>query len=386
MNLSLILLFVTLLSQACTTSPIKRGEVQRLSSSKVCGQILDNADWDREETLLGTTQDLYQSFCYHESLKLGEMLRSRLRDKEYSVTSEVLSVLGPEQMTQTYVMESHERVYLTILLAMNSMQLKNVEAAKVELRRASQDLDAVLYNHGRDDVSHLLLAGLWEDLGESEMAAPYWKRIGLENLAAPAGLANPWHIYAVGEMQGYDWGLGGRGSIYNITSKVKLPEKCVSGTGALIPISDWVGKMQIRHTDDYHPLLNLKSYIRFPIGVGYGLLLGTSGVGVAVLGCAADANGNGNGISNGELCGNSIKAGAMLAGQAPNAFNYAAQPDLRHWPKSPVAFLVTRSPDPSLETCASSLPRTRLHQGRSLSGDPTRAVLDDKPVDRRQEP
>lgn len=355
------LLCVSLLLQAgvtaCVTSPVRRQEIVRLSADRRCGDLLDMADWDREESLLATTQELLEARCHSESLKLGGLLRDRLRDKDYSVTAEALSVLGPEQMSQTYVLESHERTYLTLVLAINHIEMGDREAAKVELRRATQELDAVLYNHGRDDASHLLMAGLWEDVGEPELAAPYWRRLGLEQFATTRGLtnpwANPWRIYAVGHLQGYDWrmGEGAGGGIYQITPKTEIPKKCISATGALIPIDDWVRKMELRHAHDYHPLLNFKSYIRFPLGVSYGVLLGGTGLAVAIGGCAMVAQGG----SSGDGCRAAFEVGGALMAEAPNAFNYAAQPDLRHWSKSPVAFLITRSPSPETEVCATSL-------------------------------
>lgn len=353
------LICVSLLSQACTTSPIRRQDVTRLSDDRRCGKILDAADWDREERLLATTQELLQTRCHHESLKLGGLLRERLRDKDYSITAEALSVLGPEQMTQTYVLESHERAFLTLILAINHLELGARDAARVELRRASQELDAILYNHGRDDVTNLLLAGLWEELGDPESAAPFWRRLGLEQFAGVRDLGEPWRIYAVGRLEGYDWrlGEGAGGGIYRITPKSEIPPKCVSATGALIPIDDWVRKMELRHAHDYHPLLNFKSYVRFPIGLSYGLLLGSTGLAVAIGGCGLAAEG---GRGGGEACRAAIEVGGLIMAQAPGAFSYAAQPDLRHWNKSPVAFLVTRNPQPGGEVCASNLQQTPL--------------------------
>lgn len=358
MRVPILLISVAILLQACTTSPLKRGDVIRTSSDRICEQILNDADWDREETLLGTTQNLLEARCHPESLKLGGLLRDRLRDKDYSVTAEALSIVGPEQMTQTYILESHERTYLTLVLAINYLEMGQKSAARVELRRASQELDAEIYNHGRDDVSHLLLAGLWEEVGEPEMAAPYWRRLGLEQFTIAPDLSLPWRIYAVGSLDGYDWrmGEGAGGGIYRITPKNDIPQKCVSPTGALIPINDWVRKMELRHAGDYHPLLNFKSYVRFPLGLTYGVLLGSTGVAVAIGGCAAVADSGGSG----EGCRAAIEVGAAIASHAPNAFNYAAQPDLRHWSKSPVAFLITRNPEPSTESCATSLRQTPI--------------------------
>lgn len=353
MKAFLTLGFVAILIQACTTSPVRRHEIATEHHLRVCAKILDGADWTREERLLEVTQRLHDARCHRKSLRLGNLLRERLRDKEYSVSSEVLSLLGPEQMTQTYVLESHERAYLAILMAQDHWALGEREAAKVELRRAGREVDALLYNYGRDDVTHVLLAGLWEKWGEPETAAPYWRRLGLETFAE-SGERSPIRLYSVGRFEGYDWSFGGpadAGGIYHVRSKSALPERCVSATGALVPIDDWVRKMQLRHAHAYHPLLNVKSYVRFPVGVGFGLLLGGTGVAVAVGGCAAVADQGGSG----EGCRMAVELGAHIAAQAPGVFNYAAQPDLRHWEHTPVAFLVTRQPDLRAEACAANV-------------------------------
>lgn len=352
-------LFVLLLLEGCQTSPLKRNEIQLLTNSKLCSPLLDQADWGDEVGLLKLTQDLFRASCFKESLQLGRLLRERLLDKDYSVTAEALSVLGPEQMTQTYVLESHERVYLTLLLVMNHLGLEQKDAAQVELRRASNELDAIIYTHGRDEVSALLIATLWQELGEDNLTAPFWRRLGLEEFEA-RGLTKPWRIYAVGELGAYDWSFGGsaENGFYKIKPKNDLPEKCVSKTGVLIPVRDWVQKMSIRHASTYHPLLNLKSFVRLPIGLGYGLALGGAGVTVAVDGCALTSQGRGGGNAN--ACGEAIKTGAWIVSKAPSVFDYAVQPDLRHWPESPAAFLVTRAQSLEDESCATRLNHASL--------------------------
>lgn len=343
-----VLILCIFLQSGCTTSPLSSSSVPR-GENAVCNDVLNAAPWDNEVKLLRTTQVLFTNRCFKETITLSHLLREGLRDKSYSVSGEVVSLLGPESMTQTYVLESHERVYLSILSALSFLGMKQKEDAEVELRRASQELDAVLYNHGRDDVSALLLAGVWDQLDHHDIAAPYWRRLGID----PSSLsAETKQIYGLGSLQGYDWRLRLTSqSSYEIHPQAPLPEKCVSATGVRIPITDWVRKIQARQDPTYHPLLSLKSYLRFPVGVSYGLLLGTSGLSVAILGCGLTAQYN----SSGDLCETAIRIGGKIISETPNAFNYAVQPDLRHWPETPTAFLVTSARDLEKETCAQGL-------------------------------
>lgn len=345
-TLSRILGALVLSLTACQTSPFRRGEVVAQTSSDQCRQILASADWSREVTLMASLQDLFEAHCDQESIQLGGLLREALRDKYYSFSDEILSILGPEEMNQTYVLESHERVYVTVLMAMSSLRLGKLVEGRVELRRASDELNAILYNHGRDRVTSALIASL----GEENLAAPFWRFAGLEQFSEES--SEPLKIYAVGHFDGYNWRLGELQNFYKIEPKTPIPRACVSQTGALVPIEDWVHKIQIRHRSDYHPLLNFKSYVRLPVGIGYGAVLAGSGVGIAVLGCGMDSK-------NSKGCESAIQAGAAVASLAPNAFEYPVQPDLRHWPSSPVAFLMTRAQNLEMESCRLPLQPTR---------------------------
>src|SRR5256712_6452175 len=101
---------------------------------------------------------------------------------------------------------------------------------------------------------------------------------------------------------------------------------CASDTGARISTRRWFEKIAVRHSHAYHPLLNMQSWIRLPIGMVYSLVPLAAGAGVAVGGCVVDAAGKGNG----RLCELSIRGGIALIRQAPNELKGALQPGVRH--------------------------------------------------------
>jgi Asp-tRNA(Asn)/Glu-tRNA(Gln) amidotransferase A subunit family amidase len=63
----------------------------------------------------------------------------------------------------------------------------------------------------------------------------------------------------------------------------------------LISTESWFNKIAIRHSHGYHPLLNVQTWIRLPVGIVYSLIPVTAGAGIMVGGCVLDAAGEGKG-------------------------------------------------------------------------------------------
>jgi hypothetical protein len=280
-----------------------------------------------------------------------------------------------------YVLESYERAYLSVLLAASYLRTGHPEEAKVELRRLDHELFTPLYNFGEDPVNLVLSAVLWEVLGEPGDARTDWFR-----MAEPAnsfllyvdptikafaqeqvtrldqgGRPIPrWQIYGLGHFPEVDWDFqmfGSQTGYFVIHPKPPFQKACVSETGLRLSTESWFAKIAHRHDHDYHPLLNIQSWIRLPIGVVYGLVPFSIGAGLAVGGCAGAATLGGRG--SGDLCALSILGGAHLMQIAPTVFQNTVRPDLRHWELLPAAIVLTRAIDLESESCHTG--QVRLH-------------------------
>jgi predicted anti-sigma-YlaC factor YlaD len=115
----------------------------------------------------------------------------------------------------------------------------------------------------------------------------------------------------------------------------------------LVSTESWFDKIGIRHSHAYHPLLNVQTWIRLPVGIVYSVIPVAAGAGVMVGGCALDAAGDGKGA----LCQLSVVGGVAIMSTAPHVLEGALRPDLRHWEDVPAAVVVTRAPEPKLEPC-----------------------------------
>ena len=280
-----------------------------------------------------------------------------------------------------YILESYERGYLTVLLADSYLRDKKAEDAKVELRRLDQELFAPIYNYGEDPANLLLSAVLWEQLGDPGEARVDWLRLrdqvgslkGLEpdirsfadrqltRIDQGAAVQPAWRIYGTGRFPDVEWDLKFLGSSHGyflVWPKEDFGPACASDTGARISTRRWFEKIAIRHSHAYHPLLNMQSWIRLPIGMVYSLVPLAAGAGVAVGGCVADAAGKGNG----RLCELSIRGGIVLMRQAPKVLKGALEPDFRHWERIPSAFVVTSASHLRAEPCARDLPDGEIAQ------------------------
>jgi predicted anti-sigma-YlaC factor YlaD len=126
----------------------------------------------------------------------------------------------------------------------------------------------------------------------------------------------------------------------------------MSGTGVLVSTESWFNKIAIRHSHAYHPLLNVQTWIRLPVGIVYSLVPVAAGAGVMVGGCALDAAGDGKGA----LCQLSVVGGIAIMSTAPRVLEGALRPDLRHWEEVPAAVVLTRVSEPKLEPCLGKVP------------------------------
>ncbi|TSA00170.1 MAG: hypothetical protein D4R81_08105 [Nitrospiraceae bacterium] len=338
-------------------------------------------DLSRQIETLNLLVDAFSQTCYDVVITYGARAQTAYRHKTYSITRETTGIFLPDGALTAYVMESYERGYLTILLADSYLRAKKPDDAKVELRRLDQELFAPLYNYGEDPVNLLLSAVLWEQLGDPGEARVDWLRLrdqvgalkGLEpdirsfaerqltRIDRGETVQPAWQIYGLGTLPGVEWDLkftGSSNGYFRVRPNAGFLPACASDTGLRIPTQHWFEKIAVRHSHAYHPLLNVQSWIRLPIGIVYSLVPVAAGAGVAVGGCVTDAAGKGNG----QLCELSIRGGIALMRQAPKVLKGALEPDFRHWEHMPSAFVVTRASHLREEPCARDLPDRDLAQ------------------------
>lgn len=325
---------------------------------------------------VATLNQLTEAFargCYGTVIEYGARAQSEFRHKTFHMLQETASIFLPDGTVTDYVLESYERGFLSVLLAASYASWQQPDDAKVELRRLDHELFTPLYNYGEDPVNVLLSAVLWEQLGERGEARVDWLRLRdlasllkgpdepirsfadsqVKRIDDGRSLDEAWHVYGIGQFPGVDWDLQFTGSdsgYFLVRAKGEFLPACVSPTGVLISTRTWFEKIAMRHNNAYHPLLNVQSWIRLPIGTVYSLMPVAAGAGIAVGGCMIDAAGKGKGA----LCHVSVRGGLVLMSTAPRVLKWALEPDLRHWERIPAAFVVTTASGLTQERCTSS--------------------------------
>ena len=73
---------------------------------------------------------------------------------------ETSNIFLPDGTLIDYVLESHERGFLNVLLAFSYHRMHNFEASKVELRRLDHEIFTPLHNYDADPVNLLFSAVL----------------------------------------------------------------------------------------------------------------------------------------------------------------------------------------------------------------------------------
>ncbi|OGW51305.1 MAG: hypothetical protein A2V62_04670 [Nitrospirae bacterium RBG_19FT_COMBO_58_9] len=346
----------------------------RQQNGRACTQIEEHLDLSERVEALNLLSEAFAAHCDDLVVRYGTQARSQFRHKTFSVTREAMNVFVPDGTFIEYFLESYERGYLSILLAASYLRMHKSEDSKVELRDLDHELFAPIYNYGEDPVNLLLSAVLWEGLGEIGEARVDWLRLrdlpGLtkkedkalrrfagervSRIDSGEGAAVSWHAYRVGRFPPLDWELqftNSTSGYFSITPRQPFLASCESETGLRLSTESWFDKIAIRHSQAYHPLLNVQTWIRLPFGVAYSLIPLAAGAGVMVGGCVLDAAGEGKGA----LCQLSVIGGMAIMSTAPRVLEGALRPDLRHWEHVPAAFVVTRASRPELEPCLAKL-------------------------------
>jgi len=346
----------------------------RKQSGRPCADVEREIDLSKRIATLNLLSEASRAHCDDAVVTYGAQARSQFRHKAFSITREAANVFVPDGTFIEYIMESYERGYLSILLAISYIRLHKTEDAKVELRDLDHELFAPIYNFGEDPVNLLFSAVLWEQLGDVGEAHVDWLRLRdfrifamredpllrrfaeerVSQIDNREGGSPEWHVYQVGRFPQLDWDLrfsSSTSGYFSITPKEPFMASCASSTGVLISTESWFNKIAIRHSHAYHPLLNIQTWIRLPIGVVYSLIPVAAGAGIMVGGCMLDAAGNGKG----SLCQLSVVGGVALMRTAPDVLEGSLRPDLRHWQEVPAAIVVTRASEANQEPCMAKL-------------------------------
>ena len=373
-NFSALVLCMAAVVLGCHPGEIRKGGV------RACAEIEKEIDLSNRVDTLNRLSEAFTAGCDKLVVTYGTQARSEFRHKTFSITRETANVFVPDGTFIEYVMESYERGYLSILLATSYLRVHTAEEAKVELRDLDHELFAPIYNYGEDPANLLMSAVLWERLRDLREARVDWLRLRDFQLFAMQEMpvlrrfaeervrqidegeeARPeWHVYQIGRFPQLDWDLrftNSTSGYFSITPQQPFMPSCASSTGVLVSTESWFNKIAIRHSHAYHPLLNVQTWIRLPLGVTYSLVPLVAGAGVMVGGCMLDAAGKGKG----GLCQLSVVGGIALMRTAPQVLEGSLRPDLRHWEEVPAAVVVTRASDPIKEPC---LPRqgTKVQQ------------------------
>ena len=335
-----------------------------------CQDFAQTMDLSDRIKTLDLLSDAFTQQCYATVIVYGTQAQTEFRHKTFHVFKETASVFIPDGTLTDYILESYERGFLSILLAFSYMHMQQFEDAKVELRRMDHELFAPLYNFGEDPVNILLSAVLWERLGEPNEARVDWHRLrdpasglrGIDDslrsfadrqvrrIDEGRSLSPAWRLFWLGRFPDIDWNLeftGSTNGYFSVRATEAFPPTCVSDTGVRLSTQSWFEKIAVRHSNAYHPLLNIQSWIRLPMGIIYSLVPIAAGAGIAVGGCTLDVAGEGKGA----LCEIAIRGGVVFISMAPKVLRGALEPDLLHWSHVPAAFVITNATDPAGERC-----------------------------------
>ena len=301
---------------------------------------------------LDQVAELFADACFLETIQLGGFIRELNHDKFYSVSSEFLELFIPEGSVTSYVLESFERGYLSLLISLSYFNLHQADRAAVELRRADSEEKAILYNYGDDPVIMLLQAAIFDRVHPEE-ARPFWKRLSefktslqvqefankrINEIDLDSNSATQWKIYSCGRMPDFDWHLS-MSRFYKIRPQRLYPLSTADNSTIVLSTAAWGDKIIGKYGSGYHPYLFMKGLMRLPSGLAYGAVGVTGGAAIGVGGCVIAAESKGD---SQDLCRFSLETGGYLISKSVDLVNFTLKPDLRHWRELPASIVVSR--------------------------------------------
>ncbi len=298
------------------------------------------------EFQLNSLTILYDRGCYEDVISIGKMLRNKFRDKYYSLINEVAETVVYEGVLKDYVLESHERVFGSLLMAMSYIKLNKKSEAEIEMNIAYDESVAQIYNSGADEVNVFIQGLLWLRLVGIEKASPFFEKIENENGFASDHLVE-FVKYIKKEITNSKAPI-----TLNIQTLNHLPEvtfswlrkynrkyssvprlmNCLSDNGILLTTNSWLQNIERRDLPDHDKVLTLKRTLRFPLVVTYTSLVFAVGAGLTYLSSQALPN---------DITG---LLGALTIFATHKTFVNGLAPDMRYWSDLPEAFYVSTKP------------------------------------------
>lgn len=348
--LGFALLVTVFFQMGCATEP-EAPEPKRYA----CDGNYYVVDFVKADRALDTLSQFFEKRCFQNAIEVGLSIRQLHRDKTYHMTAELGEILVPEGTLTTYVLESYERIYLSILLAASFDGIHDRENAEIELRRAYEESVALIYNQGVDSTTLALQAALWENFGHFDWSEPLWRK-ALEvdgkddselrqfierrlSLYDNGKKIQPMSIYSIGEMPDVEWQTKiASGNTYEVKSARPFFNTCSADGELVISSESWMKQFSNRYKN--HPVMTYKAVARMPVGLAYGTTLAAAGVGLFA-GCiyvAASAHAN-----DAQICSNVFEVSAGLFNVAGRVTDYMVRPDLRRWRRVPMGFYFTES-------------------------------------------
>lgn len=359
---------ILIMTSGCTSAP-KRPNLSSFTSID-CQNQFEKIPLKKPLETLDKISNLFDLGCNHEVIALGHFVRKSSRDKVYHVFAETLELATPEGSLTEYTLETHERAYLSFLLASSYHRLGKDTASLVEIRKGHQEGKALLYNFGEDPINSILQATFFDNHNQASVARPFWKRaqeLLPKDHPAQAFIearineidghlpSRSWNIHALGQFPELTWKINFNrnrgGGYYDISNTESFPTACSTSESLMIPTEIWMKPIEDRYQTTRHPLLNAKAWTRLPVGLTYGFLTATSGLIVAIGGCGTVAALTNGADGTEDLCKPFLYAGGALIKESGNVTSYTLKPDLRHWKTLPSAIVITSSKNPSADPC-----------------------------------
>ncbi|MDH5588323.1 MAG: hypothetical protein OEZ05_17025, partial [Nitrospirota bacterium] len=124
----------------CQSTASLRPEDTRSAVPLSCAQIAAHINMDDR---INTLRDMYRAFsagCDETVITYGTQAQEQYKYKTFRVFKEASNIFLPDGTLIDYVLESYERGFLSVLVAISYSRLHNPAATQVELRRLDHEI------------------------------------------------------------------------------------------------------------------------------------------------------------------------------------------------------------------------------------------------------